>query len=204
MPLKYFLHSISSPIDCDYGEPNGLNNNHKHNNHIAVIVQQQQHALPKPINHHQQSSLIQQKNVINPPVSPKISNGMPSSMPTTPLRASKIPASPTRRIPRLVKQTNVVISSSASSSESGGVAHEHHPLKDENCSVANGGVVDPLMMLRETPADNNEKRFHRTNLKCNLPGSNHMMSPSVRLKNNLNVLKSPKFLIPLNSREDDF
>lgn len=136
-------------------------------------------------------------------------NTTPPTQITAALRPpiSKI-ASP-RRIPRLVKQAHV----SASDSGSGG---EQPPKHNENEPI-NGSFLnnsDDILKLehelyrhqREIPQ---QLHFNHSNHKLisNSNAINHIMHHSppvaVKLKNNLNVLKSPKFLLSVNS-EDEF
>lgn len=120
---------------------------------------------------------------------------------------SKI-ASP-RRIPRLVKQAHVSASDSGSGGEQPTQHNENEPL---NGSFANNSE-DILKLEHELYRHQREipqqLHFNHSNHKLISNGNaiNHIMHHSppvaVKLKNNLNVLKSPKFLISVNS-EDEF
>lgn len=130
-----------------------------------------------------------------------------SAAPRSPPISSKI-VSP-RRIPRLVKQAHV----SASDSGSGG----EQPTKHNENNLINGSytnnTADILKLEHELYRHQREipqqLHFNQSNHKLISNGNtiNHIMHHSppvaVKLKNNLNVLKSPKFLLSVNS-EDEF
>lgn len=134
---------------------------------------------------------------------------------TTPIQTDAVPRPPIskiaspRRIPRLVKQAHV----SASDSGSGGEQPpKHNENEPNNGSFANNSE-DILKLEHELYRHQREipqqLHFNHSNHKLISNGNaiNHIMHHSppvtVKLKNNLNVLKSPKFLLSVNS-EDEF
>lgn len=128
-----------------------------------------------------------------------------NAVPRSPI--SKIAAP--RRIPRLVKQAHVSASDSGSGGEQPPKHNENEPINGSYTNNSEDILKLEHELYRHQREIPQQLHFNHSNHKLISNGNaiNHIMHHSppvaVKLKNNLNVLKSPKLLLSVNS-EDEF